>query len=1271
MRMPEIDRDRGSGRVDAMIRFLLADGWAVTFLSDEEAADPRHVARLRQLGVAVHAGPAAAEDLVRDGDFDLALISFWKVAARLLPVLREHSPRTKVVIDSQDVHFLREARRSFGQSGQLDGAVGTAMVDELNTYRGADAVLAVSAKEGALLGDFLGSEHVHDIALGEAAARSPIPFAQRNGLLFVGNFRHLPNGEAVEYLCKDVLPHLDPALLAQHPLTVIGNRLDDRIRAFGKGLRGVEMVGWVPSVEPYLRRARVAVAPLLHGAGVKGKVVEAMMTGTPVVTTQIGAEGLDLRPAVDAMIYDEPDDLAAAITRLLIDENAWQQMADAARDTIAPAQDMNAVRARFDGIIESVMRERRRRTDRFRHARAREARYQVSVRHSVSATLAVSEPGAVVLVASHGDDSLLAVDGRTGCHFPQDRDGKWGGFHPADSDSAIRHLEALRERGASWFVLPSAQFWWLHFYTEFAAHLSQRYRRVHADAHVVIYQLSTQRTAVATAPQRRPVVVVLGTHGVSRPGPQPALVTELNSSVRFEVTQQWRPAGTPAPAAAEADWVVHLDDSVDLPSGFLDDFLDAVEQSGAERAQPAHASGPQAAAPVSERLLGCAGRELTGWLPLPLRALRSGASEHGRVLLVDTVPCRLVQPVSEPAAVEVVDVFAPETWAPSVITHASATAPRISVLVSTYDRPELLAGCLESFAAQSMPSGEFEVVVVDDGSSGPETTAVIDSFRDRLQLTSARLEHAGRSAAKNLAVMLARGEIVVFFDDDDRAAPDYLAQHERLHERHPGEATAILGYTEWAPELAITPFMHWVTEVGKMLFAYGNLTDGQVLNWKGFWEGRISCKRSLLLRAGLHDQRLNYSIDVEMAWRLASEGLQVVYSESARSVMAREVDLQAFCARTEAKARAQVTMAALHADEELQRYTNTTGVAERWDAERPVLAASMTRAATLEQSSEVGQELHDLYRTILAACYAKGAAEALGAPRSELPKPATVSAKPFVMPANADGDLPVKVMSARTITPRPQLTVTIPVWSRTPELADMAVRTIERLRECARLETEIVIIDNGSPHEREFDADVYRFDANRGVSIAWNAGIALASAPVVAILNSDCLVEPGWDEALHEAATTGRRIAFPYTDHADGQGFRTPDQAGTAGWCFMASAELFAEVGEFDIQFSPAFCEDTDYWHRAWQLGIELSPVPAAHVSHARRSTGRTDPHVDWLLTSHRYKYGWKHGVEPMKAPPYYNRTIVEYVSPTPRVSGRSLEYLHRKADVPVAPSVS
>jgi len=91
----------------------------------------------------------------------------------------------------------------------------------------------------------------------------------------------------------------------------------------------------------------------------------------------------------------------------------------------------------------------------------------------------------------------------------------------------------------------------------------------------------------------------------------------------------------------------------------------------------------------------------------------------------------------------------------------------------------------------------------------------------------------------------------------------------------------------------------------------------------------------------------------------------------------------------------------------------------------------------------------------------------------------------------------------------------------------------------------------------------------------------------------------------------------------------------------VLTRDLCEEIGAFDEWFSPAFCEDTDYWHRAWELGVELSPVPAARVVHARRTSSLAGS--DQLLQAHRYKYGWKHGVDPHRAPPYYNREIVDY----------------------------
>ena len=98
---------------------------------------------------------------------------------------------------------------------------------------------------------------------------------------------------------------------------------------------------------------------------------------------------------------------------------------------------------------------------------------------------------ATVAVISSGDDALLQLDGRRGWHFPQDKQGVYAGFYPADSQAAISHLEALRARGAEYFLIPRTALWWLTYYSEFAEHLSQRYELVTHQARVCrIYALA-------------------------------------------------------------------------------------------------------------------------------------------------------------------------------------------------------------------------------------------------------------------------------------------------------------------------------------------------------------------------------------------------------------------------------------------------------------------------------------------------------------------------------------------------------------------------------------------------------------------------------------------------------------------------------------------------------------------------------------------------------------------------------------------------------------
>src|SRR5262249_53783017 len=156
--VPQGDRDSGARRLFDFIRFLRDDGWSVDFISANGLGDKRYVQGLLRLGVAVHddapTGKPGSDDftlsdrfapLATVAAFDLALLAFWPIAEFYLPLLRRISPSTRVVVDSLDLHFLRDARRILHHTEQspslslLDPDFAEQMVGELNTYAAADA----------------------------------------------------------------------------------------------------------------------------------------------------------------------------------------------------------------------------------------------------------------------------------------------------------------------------------------------------------------------------------------------------------------------------------------------------------------------------------------------------------------------------------------------------------------------------------------------------------------------------------------------------------------------------------------------------------------------------------------------------------------------------------------------------------------------------------------------------------------------------------------------------------------------------------------------------------------------------------------------------------------------------------------------------------------------------------------------------------------------------------------------------------------------------
>jgi GT2 family glycosyltransferase/glycosyltransferase involved in cell wall biosynthesis len=232
----------------------------------------------------------------------------------------------------------------------------------------------------------------------------------------------------------------------------------------------------------------------------------------------------------------------------------------------------------------------------------------------------------------------------------------------------------------------------------------------------------------------------------------------------------------------------------------------------------------------------------------------------------------------------------------------------------------MLAATLESLAAQSLPKHRYEVVVVDDGSKDG-TPKVCGDFAARIQLKYLYIENSGISAAKNTGILAARGGILLFCDDDDIADRRLLAEHLKAHKRHPEENVAVLGYTTWAPTLSVTPLMRYVTEIGRFLFAYGDLRDGQILDFTYFWGGRSSCKRSFLAKHGVFNRQFRWgSEDMELGYRLSKFGFQVVFRRAAISYMTRMPTFEEFCDRSQRQGEALFLFSRLQEDPVVQQY---------------------------------------------------------------------------------------------------------------------------------------------------------------------------------------------------------------------------------------------------------------------------------------------------------------------------------------------------------------
>ena len=351
---PRPDRDSASLRLVNLMRLLRDEGAHVVFLPADLAHAGAYTEALQALGIEAWYAPFAkrlpAWMRAQGPRFDAAMLSRHYVARELLPLLRAHAPRARVVFDSVDLHFVREQRSAelAGDATLARGAARTRAL-ELDVVARSDLTTVVSPDEAAVLAREAPDARVEVLSNVHTLAGAGLPFAQRRDLVFVGGFRHPPNTDGVRWFCEEVFP-LVRARLPDVRFHCIGDGPPPEIQALAQR-EGVIVHGHVPDIAPYMDGCRIAVAPLRYGAGVKGKINLSMAHGQPVVATAIAAEGMSLRDGHDVLLADDAAGFADAVVRLYGDATLWIALSLHGHENIARYLSMDAARGAIRRIF--------------------------------------------------------------------------------------------------------------------------------------------------------------------------------------------------------------------------------------------------------------------------------------------------------------------------------------------------------------------------------------------------------------------------------------------------------------------------------------------------------------------------------------------------------------------------------------------------------------------------------------------------------------------------------------------------------------------------------------------------------------------------------------------------------------------------------------------------------------------------------------------------------------------------------------------------------
>ncbi len=360
---PLPDLDGASLRALRLLQMLRELGYAVTCLSAGRAFHSAYDARADEARtlLASHgieaAGPMPPLDYLAAHGAGLDLIVLAVVPgsapglADFVAQMRRAASNATVIFDTIELTFvsmLRAAR--LRRSEQLARQARSVQSSQLAAAAAVDLTLVVTEEEASLLAQLCPAARIGVISNIHAVHPDPPPIMERRDLIFVGNYVHMPNRDAAQHFAADVWPQIRPHL-PDAVVRFVGLPVPE---VAALAAPDVIVMGHIPDLAPLYAASRVAIAPLRFGAGIKGKVLEAMGYGLPVVMTPVAAEGTHAIHDEHALIAGTPSAFAAAVVALYQDTARWQQLSRAGQRLVEEHFSYAAVKARLAALLAEI-----------------------------------------------------------------------------------------------------------------------------------------------------------------------------------------------------------------------------------------------------------------------------------------------------------------------------------------------------------------------------------------------------------------------------------------------------------------------------------------------------------------------------------------------------------------------------------------------------------------------------------------------------------------------------------------------------------------------------------------------------------------------------------------------------------------------------------------------------------------------------------------------------------------------------------------------------